>query len=127
MGVCLRVAWRRSKRPVPRTAIPHVIRVWGYSGLSSAQLLRWEEGYRELHPEIRFSNELHGASVVMAGLYNGVADLALMGREIWPVDTMAYHWVYQQQPFGVIVATAGLHAPGQLFTPRGDRQSDQPT
>jgi phosphate transport system substrate-binding protein len=30
---------------------------------------------------------------------------------------MAYQWVYQQQPFGIIVATAGLHAPGQLFTP----------
>jgi len=53
----------------------------------------------------------------MAGLYNGVADLALMGREIWPVETMAYHWVFQQAPFGVAVATAGLNAPGQSFTP----------
>jgi phosphate transport system substrate-binding protein len=53
----------------------------------------------------------------MAGLYNGVADLALMGREIWPVDTMAYRWVYQQQPFGIAVLTAGLNAPGQSFTP----------
>jgi len=93
-----------------------VIRVWGYSGLS-AQLLLWEAEYRNLHPEVRFENQLHGANAVMAGLYNGVADFALMGREIWPVDTMAYQWVYQQQPFGVIVATAGFHAPGQLFTP----------
>jgi phosphate transport system substrate-binding protein len=97
-------------------ADPHVIRVWGYTGLS-AQLMRWEGAYRALHPEVRFDNQLHGASAVMAGLYNGVADVALMGREIWPVDTMAYRWVYQQQPFGVVVATAGLHAPGQLFTP----------
>jgi phosphate transport system substrate-binding protein len=95
---------------------PHVIRVWGYSGLS-AQLLRWEREYDKSHPEVRFDNQLHGAAAVMAGLYNGVADVALMGREIWPVDTMAYQWVYQQQPFGVIVATAGLHAPGQLFSP----------
>jgi phosphate transport system substrate-binding protein len=93
-----------------------VIRVWGYDGLS-AQLLLWEGEYRTLHPEVRFENTLHGASAVMAGLYNGVADVALMGREIWPVETMAYQWVYQHQAFGVIVATSGLHAPGQLFTP----------
>jgi len=53
----------------------------------------------------------------MAGLYNGVADVALMGREIWPVETMAYRWVFQQPAFGVVVATAGLNGPGQLFTP----------
>jgi phosphate transport system substrate-binding protein len=97
-------------------ASPTVIRVWAYNGLTD-QLVRWEDAYRKLHPDIRFDNQLHGAAAVMAGLYDGVADVALMGREIWPVETMAYQWVYQQQPFGVIVATAGLHAPGQLFTP----------
>jgi len=95
---------------------PHLIRVWGYTGLSG-QLLRWEAEYGKLHPEVRFENQLHAPAAVMAGLYNGVADVALMGREIWPVDTMAYRWVYQQVPFGVIVATAGLQAPGQMFTP----------
>src|SRR5690348_5092169 len=77
----------------------HVIRVWGYSGISS-QMLQWENGYKTHHPDVRFHNEFHGAAAVMAGLYDGVGDLALMGREIWPVETMAYQWVYQQQPFG---------------------------
>jgi phosphate transport system substrate-binding protein len=94
----------------------HLIRVWGYSGLSPL-LLRWEPAYQKSHPDIRFENNLHSPATVMAGLYNGVADIALMGREIWPVDTMAYRWVFQQQPFGVAVATAGLNAPGQSFTP----------
>jgi phosphate transport system substrate-binding protein len=94
----------------------HVIRVWGYSGLSPL-LLRWEAGYQKTHPDTRFENQLHAPATVMAGLYNGVADVALMGREIWPVDTMAYRWVYQQQPFGLVVATAGLNGVGQSFTP----------
>jgi phosphate transport system substrate-binding protein len=94
----------------------HLIRVWGYSGLSD-QLLRWESAYRKVHPEIRFENQLHSPAAVMAGLYNGVADIAIMGREIWPVETMAYRWVFQQLPFGVAVATAGLNGPGQSFTP----------
>jgi phosphate transport system substrate-binding protein len=106
----------RAQSPSPEAPSTQVIRVWAYNGLS-AQLLRWESEYSKLHPEVRFDNQLHGAAAVMAGLYDGVADVALMGREIWPVETMAYQWVYQQQPFGVIVATAGLHAPGQLFTP----------
>src|SRR5438105_7867569 len=94
----------------------HVIRVWGYSGISS-QMLQWQNGYQGQQPGVRFRNELQGVASVIAGLYDGVGDVALMGREIWPVETMAYQWVFQQQPFGIIVATAGLHAPGQLFTP----------
>jgi len=97
-------------------ADPGLIRIWGYRGLS-AQLLRWETAYQKAHPEIRFENQLHEPAAVMAGLYDGVADFALMGREIWPVETMAYHWVYQQQPFGVMVSTSGLNAPDQSFTP----------
>lgn len=95
---------------------PHLIRIWGYSGLSPV-LLRWESEYQRTHPEVRFENQLHSPAAVMAGLYNGVADVVVMGREIWPVETMAYRWVFQLQPFGVIVATAGLNAPGQSFTP----------
>ena len=101
---------------VASPADAHLIRVWGYSGLSS-QLLRWESAYRKIHPEVRFENQLHSPATVMAGLYNGVADIALMGREIWPVETMAYRWVFQQPAFGVAVATAGLNGPGQSFTP----------
>jgi phosphate transport system substrate-binding protein len=80
-------------------------------------LLRWEAAYETIHPEVHFDNHLNSPATVMAGLYDGVADLALMGRELWPVETMAYHWVYQQQPFGVVVLTAGLNAPDQSFTP----------
>lgn len=97
-------------------ADPHLIRVWSYNGLSG-QLLRWETGYRKIHPEVRFENQFHSPAAVMAGLYNGVADVAMMGREIWPVEVMAYRWVFQQQTFGVVVATDGLNGPGQSFTP----------
>jgi phosphate transport system substrate-binding protein len=112
-GLCVMVS---ASAQQPTSGSPQVICLWGYDGLS-AQLLRWEGEYRELHPEVRFENQMHGAAAVMAGLNNGVADVVLMGREIWPVETMAYQWVYQHPAFGVIVATAGVHAPGQLFTP----------
>jgi phosphate transport system substrate-binding protein len=102
-----------AQKPAPA---PHVLRVWAYDGVAP-QLLRWEQAYTVQHADVRFENHMHGAAAVMAGLYDGIADVVFMGREIWPVETMAYRWVYQQQPFGIIVATAGLHAPGQMFTP----------
>ncbi|MDP9051636.1 MAG: hypothetical protein M3O31_13100 [Acidobacteriota bacterium] len=113
-GICALASGYAQQTREPDT--PQVIRVWAYDGLAP-QLLVWEGEYHKLHREVQFENQWHGASAVMAGLYNGVADMALMGREIWPVETMAYQWVYQQAAFGVTVATSGLHAPGQLFTP----------
>jgi phosphate transport system substrate-binding protein len=94
----------------------NLIRVWGFDGMKPL-LLRWETGYTKDHPEVHFSNTLNGPASAMAGLYNGVADIVVMGRELWPVDTMAYHWVFQRQPFGITVVTAGLDAPAQAFTP----------
>ena len=107
---------RGQQQSVASPADDSVIRVWGYNGLSD-QLLRWESEYRKIHPEVRFKNQIHSPAAVMAGLYNGVADVVLIGREIWPVESMAYLWVFQQKPFGVVVATAGLNGPGQSFTP----------
>ena len=94
----------------------NLIRVWGFDGMKPL-LLRWETAYTKQHPEVRFRNTFHGPASAMAGLYNGVADIVVMGRELWPVDTMAYRWVFQRQPFGIVVVTAGLNAPAQAFTP----------
>jgi phosphate transport system substrate-binding protein len=40
-----------------------------------------------------------------------------MGRELWPVDAMAFHWVFQYPPFRVEVVTGSLDSPGQSFSP----------
>jgi phosphate transport system substrate-binding protein len=80
-------------------------------------MLRWEAEYTRQHPAVRFTNVWHGAAAVPAGLYDGVADIAVLGREWWPVDNMAFHWVYQYAPFGIEVAAASTHAPQPSFTP----------
>ena len=92
------------------------IRVWGWEGLRPI-MLRWESVYSREHPEVRFQNVFHGAAAAPAGLYDGVADIVVMGREWWPVDNMAFHWVYQYAPFGVGIVAAGTMAPKPSFTP----------
>ena len=92
------------------------IKVWGYSGMKPV-MLRWEAVYAQKHPEVRFENEFHGAAAAAAGLYDGAADLVVMGREMWTADSMAFHWVFQYAPFGVKVLAGGAGAPSPSYSP----------
>ncbi|WP_263366278.1 PstS family phosphate ABC transporter substrate-binding protein [Edaphobacter bradus] len=92
------------------------IRLYGYGGMDSL-VDRWERGFMREHGEVRFTNTFHGAATAMAGLYTGVADISVMGRELWPNETMAYRWVFQYLPFGVEVVTSALTSPDQTYTP----------
>lgn len=92
------------------------IRVWGYEGMRPL-MERWEAKYAAEHPGVKFANVFHGAAAVPAGLYNNAADVVVMGREFWPVDSMAFHWVFQYAPFGVEVIATTPNAPTPSFTP----------
>lgn len=92
------------------------IRVWAYEGMRPL-VMRWETAFQREHTGAHFENTFHGAAAVPAGLYDGVADIAVMGREWWPVDNMAFHWVYQYAPFAVNVVSASATAPRASFTP----------
>jgi len=90
------------------------IRVWGSPQMSGVLRL-WEQGFQKHHPEIRFDNELHGTASGIAGLYTGVADLALMGREIWPLETLAFQSVFPWKPLEVEVATGSYDIPKSTY------------
>ena len=92
------------------------VRVWAYDGMRPL-VMRWESAFKREHPGAHFENTFHGAAAVPAGLYDGVADIAVMGREWWPVDNMAFHWVYQYAPFAVDIVAGGATAPRASFTP----------
>ncbi|MGI8746367.1 MAG: hypothetical protein ACR2NN_28065 [Bryobacteraceae bacterium] len=57
-------------------AQPRTMRVWG-----SAQMVElmgnWQKGFSRSHPAVRFENHMNGAVSAIAGIYTGVADLAL--------------------------------------------------
>lgn len=85
------------------------IRLWGCPE-DGALLSDWEAGFRKSHPDFRLVSTLHGPDSTMAGIYTGVADLALMEREMkLPVEEMAFTWVFRHPPFAVEIANAGLH------------------
>jgi phosphate transport system substrate-binding protein len=90
------------------------IRVWGSPQMSGVLRL-WEQGFRKHHPEVRFNDELHGTASGIAGLYTGVADIALMGREIWPIETMAFQSVFPWRPLGIDVAAGSYDIPKATY------------
>jgi phosphate transport system substrate-binding protein len=98
----------------PCNAQTTTIRVWGSPQMSGVLRL-WEQGLRKHHPEIRFQDELHGTASGIAGLYTGVADVALMGREIWPIETMAFQSVFPWPPLGIEVATGSYDIPKSTY------------
>ncbi|MDQ2944916.1 MAG: substrate-binding domain-containing protein [Acidobacteriota bacterium] len=90
-------------------AQPRTIRVWG-----SAQMLElmehWQKGFSRYHADVRFENHMNGAVSAIAGIYTGVADLAL-SREIWPTETLAFEQVLGYKPFAIEVATGSFDVP----------------
>jgi phosphate transport system substrate-binding protein len=89
-----------------------VVRIWGDDQMIGL-VNRWEAGFRRRRPDLRFENRLMGSDTGLAGLYTGVADLALLGRDISPVETMAFAWIYRRHPLAVEVATGSLEDPGK--------------
>src|SRR5690242_16368442 len=86
------------------------IRVWGSPQMSGVLRL-WIQGFQKHHPDVSFKQQLHGTASGIAGLYTGVADLAVMGREIWPIEMLAYESVFSRKPVEIEVATGSYDIP----------------
>ncbi|HEX7931873.1 MAG TPA: substrate-binding domain-containing protein [Paraburkholderia sp.] len=94
----------------PLEQVSGEIRIWG-SPADGPLLKDWEAGFARFQTGVTFSDQLHGPESTMAGIYNGVADLAFMGREMRvPVENMAFEWVFLRKPVSIQVANAGLQA-----------------
>jgi phosphate transport system substrate-binding protein len=76
-----------------------------------AQLIEyWQQGFQRFHPNARFNNNMKGAASAVAGVYTGVADLAL-SREIWPIERLAFEQVRGHKPVVFEVATGSYDVP----------------
>src|SRR5215831_13425947 len=94
----------------PDQTIDGVIRVWGDDQMDTV-LKRWQADFQKQHPSVRFETRLLGTGTGMAGLYSGVADIALLGREATSSEVMAFEWVFRYKPMGIEVATGSLDVP----------------
>ncbi len=105
----------------PRRDVDGVIRVWGH-GRRDADVLgglvaAWQAGFRARQPNAALAPALRGDATAIGGLYTGAADLALMERDLLPIELDGYLPVMGHPPLRVDIATGSLDKPDHAFAP----------
>ncbi len=93
----------------PQLHVTGVLRSCGNPQMAPL-MARWEAGFRRLQPDVQFTEDLKSSASAMYGLDMRTADLALMGRPIYPYERYGVYersWVY---PAVVEVATGSDRA-----------------
>ncbi len=88
------------------------IRIWGHGGRNrdfAGNLVRqWNDAFRRSHPKVRFEVALRGDSAAIGGVYTGAADIALMGREIRPIEMEGFEQATVSKPLEISVMTGSV-------------------
>jgi phosphate transport system substrate-binding protein len=104
-----------AQEPIPQGPI----RIWGHGALGhdyiESLVVKWETGFRKTHPEVQFDNELHGTASAIGALYTGTGEIAIMGREIWPVEVEAFSDIHGYPPLGIDIVTGSLDVRNKDF------------
>jgi len=82
---------------------------FGLGGL----LALWEEGFRKLHPGVRFADHLPTSDAAIPALVTGVADLAPDGGEATLTETLSFFETYGYHPTDITVATGAFDVAGR--------------
>ena len=98
----------------PHPVAAGTLRIWGDASMSSV-VLRWEERFYRYHPEVKFETRLMGTDTAMPGLYTGVADIALFGRESNQTEDDGFLHTLQYKPLQLRLMTGSLDAPGKSY------------
>jgi phosphate transport system substrate-binding protein len=98
----------------PERQVGGVIRTVGNYHMETV-LKFWEDGFRRSHPGVRFEDKMLGTANALAGLYLETADIAVMGREIIPMESIAFRRAFRYDPTEIAVATASFNVPLETF------------
>jgi phosphate transport system substrate-binding protein len=71
----------------------------------------WQDGFRQLHPDAHFDNELDGNASAIGGLFTDTADLAILDREASFIEVDAYEQGTGYDPFRIPVAHGSVAIP----------------
>ncbi len=98
----------------PEQKVSGVIRSWGNDHMAGL-LKNWEAGFKKFYPDVAFADFLKGTASATYGFVENVAELGLMGRQIY---TFEYYGVYRRSlmlPVEIEVATGSFDVPHKSF------------
>lgn len=88
------------------------IRIWGPPAMRGI-VERWADAYRRTHPDTMFELTLKGSDTAIPGLYGGLADIALMGRENDIVDDNGFSRTMTHDFTRIEIANGSVSVPGK--------------
>lgn len=100
----------------PRQEVYETIRSWGSDDMAGL-MKAWEQGFVKYHSGIHFADTLKGTDTAQAALYTEVTDLALMDREILPLEWYGLFRRKHYFPLMITVAHGSADVPNKAFAP----------
>jgi phosphate transport system substrate-binding protein len=97
---------------VPQQMVSGTIRVSGHGSASNPwmrQLLTaWEKDFQRFQPGVKLEYRMYGTSSAIPALFNGTADVAILGEEIDPAAVRTFERVKHHAPLGVNLFTGSV-------------------
>jgi phosphate transport system substrate-binding protein len=81
----------------------------------SVMLRNWEKDFHSYQPGILFDDHLTSTVHGIPALVFDVADLALLGREIAPLENLSFRRMFKYDPLEITTATGSYDTPYQAF------------
>jgi len=106
-ALCVAVA-----APAQTPEAGHPIRIWGPPAMQGIAG-RWAEAYHRKHPDVSFTLTMRGSDTAIPGLYGGLADIALMGRENDVVDDNGFARTTQYPLVRIAIANGAVSGTGK--------------
>ncbi|MFI5335788.1 MAG: PstS family phosphate ABC transporter substrate-binding protein [Opitutales bacterium] len=98
----------------PGQVVTGTLRSWGNPQMAGL-MKNWEAGFRRYHPDLRFEDSLKGTASAQFGLAEWVADLAVMGRQVY---TYEFYGTYRRSlllPVEIAVAGGSFDVPHKTY------------
>jgi len=96
----------------PQQAVSGTIRLWGHGApvldFMGMLVKSWEEGFQKFQPGVKFEYDMYGTASAMGALYTGRGDIAILGQEIYPFETVAFQQAKHYSPLGIEIATGSV-------------------
>jgi phosphate transport system substrate-binding protein len=96
----------------PQEAVSGTIRLWGHGApildFMGMLVKSWEEGFQKFQPGVRFEYDMYGTASAMGALYAGKGDIAILGQEIYPFETVAFERAKHYPPTEIEIATGSV-------------------
>jgi phosphate transport system substrate-binding protein len=96
----------------PQQQVSGTIRLWGHGApvldFMGMLVKSWEEGFAKYQPGVKFEYDMYGTASAMGALYTGKGDIAILGQEIYPFETVAFQQVKHYPPLGIEIATGSV-------------------